>query len=148
MENLIKNSCWQPGPSGGPKYFSGHGPITYDNFCLNGYRTCSITMTEQGKAADLYDLPICVQDMKSINWGYCIRSIEANNVELVAEFFDQNNCSIVIDKKDITNKICYNFQEISQCFDIPCNAFTVKLSLEFNGKITACTYCAPTAYFC
>ena len=48
VQNLIMNSKWTPGLTGGPRYFSGVGPITYDKLSINGYRTCSITITTPG----------------------------------------------------------------------------------------------------
>lgn len=151
MNNLIKNSRWLPGPNGGPQYFSGVGPITYDNFVIRGNRTCSVTLLPNNcpvSAEDFYDPPIKVCGMKCITWGFTIRAIDSENVNLVAKFYDKNCNLIEISKCQIAPLLTYKFAPISSKFPIPCEAEAVKLSIEFSGRVTACTYYNPTAYFC
>jgi len=147
MRNLIKNSKWAPGPTGSPQYFSGVGPITYDKVSIDGYRPCSITMIMPGNAQDYYDLLINVMGHPSINFGYTIRAITADYIYLVAEFTDRMRMPITTTQKNITNKISHDFQEVLSKFTIPSSAAYVKLSIKFMGRITACTYYAPVAYF-
>ena len=44
MNNLIKNAIWRSGQSNDPQFFLNTAPISFDQFEINGYRTCSITM--------------------------------------------------------------------------------------------------------
>lgn len=147
MENLIKNSKWAPGPTGGPEYFSGVGPITYDKVLIDGYRPCSITMIIPGYAQDYYDLFINVMGKTSINFGFTIRAMNADFIHLVAEFMDNMGMLIITTEKDITNEVSPNFKQVISQFMIPENAVSVRLSIKFMGRITACTYYAPIAYF-
>ena len=62
VQNLIVNSKWTPGPTGGPQYFPVFGPITYDKLSINDYRTCSITITTPGYSQDYYDPFINVRE--------------------------------------------------------------------------------------
>ena len=62
VQNLIVNSKWTPGPTSGPQYFLGFGPITYDKLSITGYRTCSITITTPGYSQDYYDPFISVRE--------------------------------------------------------------------------------------
>lgn len=152
MENLIKNSNWiQVSPNGGPLYFSGAGPVTFDNLVIDGNRTCSITLLNTNGSnfgADHYDLPIDVRGQACINWGYTLRVIDADKIVLLAKFYDSNNNHIQTLKSNITDAISYEFSRVSANFMIPNNATYVKLSMEFSGKVTACTFHIPTAYFC
>lgn len=149
MKNLILNSRWCPGPWGGPMYFSGNGS-TYDDFTINGCRTCSITMYTDCKeiGRDIYNPAISVCGKQCICWGYCIRAIDAACIVLVADFFDASHSRIIALRCPIKDQITNQFHQIMGRFPIPSNASTVKLSMEFTGKITACTFYAPTAYFC
>ena len=146
--NLIMNSQWCPGSTGGPQYFSGTGPVTYDQFFVSGNRTCSVTMTENNStASDSYDLAIPVFGQKSLVFGYIIRAISCNCCYLQVEYYNQNNQPIDILKMDITRSITADFRSQMRCFPIPCNAQYAKVSLHFNNQVTACTFCAPCAYF-
>ena len=150
MENIIKNSCWEPGANGGPQYFSAIGPITFDNFCINGYRTSSITQVTDCplKARDSYDLPIPVCGQKNIKWGFCIRAIEAQEIALVAKFYDQQGCLLQRCRQNVADVVDYQFKKVMARFPIPCNTCWIKLAIEFVGNIIACTYYAPSAYWC
>lgn len=149
MTNLIHNSEWLPGPDGCRKYFSGFG-FTYDKLCINGFRTCSVTQ-EAGcrqEAADCYDLAIDVRGQEVLNYGYVIRAVELCSLILVVEFFDDCGCFIRKDRQQAANQVDYQFNRITVCFRVPEKAKAARLRMEFHGKVTACTYYAPTAYFC
>ena len=145
---LIENSKWCPSPCGGPMYFSETGPITFDDFILHGNRTCSVTIPtcNQTTASMEYDLNIQVVGHSCIAWGCCIRAIEAERVILRADFFDRCQCLIATAKANVSCEISSKFRDVKALFDIPCDACSVKLALEFSGTITACTFCAPFAY--
>lgn len=146
MNNLIKNPQWKPGPNGGPKYFSGSGS-TYDDLAIDGHRTCSITQTESMTGYDQYDFPIPTYGNRQIRWGYMIRMVDAECISLMAEFYHRQGKLISQETAHITDQISYQFSFQSAVFKIPHDASFVKLSLQFRGKITACTYYAPAAYF-
>lgn len=147
MDNLIMNSRWAPGPGGGPQYFSGMGPITYDKLSIDGYRTCSITMQMPMVAQDFYNPLINVSGQSGIDWGFTIRVVDANYISYVAQFFDSQKKSIGMVEDKITDKVSYEFKQILSTFKIPMGAAFVGLSIKFMGMITACTYYAPTAYY-
>lgn len=147
MRNLIQNSQWCPGPGGGPRCFSGCG-TTYDSLCINNHRTCSITQDDCGYGFDQYDPMIPVKGECCIQWGYTIRAVEASCIKLVADFYDQGGQLLETQACDITARVCCGFSTQTASFKIPCCAACVKLSLQFHGKVTACTFYAPTACFC
>lgn len=147
MENLILNSKLFPAPSGGPQYFTIVGPITYDNLAINGYRTCSITMTSPGYAQAYYDIFINVREKSSIYLKYTIRAIEAESIYFVAEFIDSLSELVGKFDEDITKEVNYDFRDVTYQFNIPPLATYVRFSIKFTGKITACTFFAPQAYY-
>lgn len=147
IQNLIMNSKWAPGPSGGPQYFSAVGPVTYDKLSITGYRTCSITMTTPAYAQDYYDPLINVQGKTSIYFRYIIRSVDADAIYLVAEFTNNMGAPVMTTEKMITKDVSYNFNEVTAKFMIPPFASKVRLALKFMGKVTACTYYSPAAYY-
>lgn len=149
MTNLIFNSCWFPGPDGEPEFFSGLG-TTYDDFSQNGYRTCSITQSAESGVTGFnrYDPAIEVTGRRSIQWGYFIRAIDAQDVTLRADFYSEIGDLITTTKQPIQDRITSQFTQQMACFRVPADATTVQLSIEFSGKITACTFYAPLAYFC
>lgn len=147
MDNLIMNSKWAPGPSGGPQYFSGFGSITYDRLSINGYRTCSITNMPPMMAQDFYDPTIDVKGRSGITWGFTIRTVDADSIVLVAEFYDANMGLLQMMEKPITNEVTYEFKPVYAAFQVPQRAESVRLSIKFMGRITACTYYAPTAFY-
>lgn len=149
------NSQWAPGPGGGPQYFSAVGPVTYDNFSINGYRSCSITMFPQMMIAmmmpmmaqDFYNPLINVRGRTGISWGSTIRTIDADYIALVADFFDGNMNLIRTFENPVTNVVTYEFKPIISRFMIPVGAENVRLSHKFVGKVTACTFYAPVAFY-
>lgn len=147
MTNLILNSQWAPGPGGGPQYFSAVGPVTYDKLSINGYRTCSITIMSQIMAQDFYDPLINVKGQTGISWGFTIRTVDADYIALVAEFFDRNMNRIGTFENPITNVVTYQFRPVVTKFRVPSGAEKVRLSIKFGGKVTACTYYAPVAFY-
>ncbi len=147
MSNLIQNSNWQlVSPEGGPLHFSGTGPLTYDNFCLDGNRTCSVTMMN-GAASDKYDNPINVRGRCAIAFGYILRAIEADSIMLCANFSNENNDFIESKRNPIENRVSHDFKYQVARFSVPAGADTVHLSLLFEGRIIACTFCAPYAEY-
>lgn len=150
MSNIIRNANWCAVSSQcGPKFFSGSGPVTFDDFCHCGNRTCSVTLpcNQETTASDRYDVAVEAFSHSVLRWGYTIRAVQVGCVVLKAEFYDENETLIKSCGVDISDKICGNFQQIMACYDVPYNACYVKLSMEFSGTITACTFCAPCAYF-
>ena len=145
--NLIKNSMWLPGPSGGPEFFGGNGPITYDKLSIGGYRTCSITMTTAGVAQDYYEPLIGTAGKLALTFGFNIRKVDADWISYIADFYDSGKMLTSTKEKVITQNVTYNFTEVNTQFLIPSTASFIKLSIKFTGKITACTYWAPHAYF-
>ncbi len=148
MNNLIRNSRWCPGPKGGPEFFSGCG-FTYDDFCLDDYRTCSVTQARGCKenAIIRFDPVICVIGMCSIHWGVMVRAIDCEKIELAADFHDMDGKLIAPVRWEVQHQITAQFKRQMCCFQIPKKALTVRLSIRFSGKITACTLCAPEAFF-
>lgn len=147
--NLIMNSQWCADEKGGPQYFSDSGPFTYDNFCVNGNRTCSITMTRKGTQAVLqYNLPIPIQGQQNLMFGCTIRCIGVDCCYLQVDFYDTNNRLIDSCKNNITTTLSADFNTQMTNFPCPCNACTARCSIHFQDRITACTFCAPFAYYC
>ncbi|MGL5330249.1 MAG: hypothetical protein ACRDD7_13340 [Peptostreptococcaceae bacterium] len=79
--------------------------------------------------------------------GYYIRTIEAENVVLIAMFYNKYNQPIKVTKKNIECEITHEFEEVNCTFRIPREAYTVRLGLELRGRVIACTYYEPKAYF-
>ena len=149
MYNLIGNAKWCPSPCGEPMHFSCCGPITFDDCYLHENRTCSVTIptSYQSTAGICYDLMIQVENHSCIAWGFCMRAICAENVTLRADFYDRCQELIATAKQNVCTKVCMEFQDVATLFEIPQDACMVQLSLEFSGTVTACTFCAPFAYF-
>lgn len=150
MNNLIMNSKWAPGCDGGPSYFSAKGTITYDDLCINGYRTCSLTMTPCTDSPMLavcyYDQKINVTGMNNITFGYCMRCIDHQCIKLCCDFYDCNRNLADSKEYQIDNQICCDFRTVAAQFCVPCSAEFCCLSIKFVGKITACTFYAPFCY--
>lgn len=144
------NSKWAPGPDGGPMYFSAKGPITYDDLCINGYRTCSITMTpctdSPMAAVFYYDRKIRVSDMRNITFGCCIRCVDHQCIKLCCDFYDGNMNLVDSKENQINNQVCCDFRTVGSQFNVPYNAKYCCLSIKFFGKTTACTFYAPFCY--
>lgn len=149
MENQILNSQFKPGPTGGPKHFSCYG-LTYDYFTRNDYRTCSITIPNGTAYTGLlaYDHPIHLRDTKALRWGLFFRAIEVQSAVLVVAFYDANENLLSASRREIADQICSEFRPLLELFQAPEAAETARVSLEFSGRVTACTFCAPQVYLC
>ena len=149
MKNIIQNSRWYTDQHGNTNFFLNNGPPV-DLFSIQGFRTRSLTLRSDDSCVitDIYQPEIIIQNQKALRWGYQIRAIEAQSVELIARFYTPSGDLIHTLKHPIGNYISSNFQWMMIRFPIPPHAKTVRLSMELSGKITACTYFAPTAYFC
>ena len=149
MNSLIENTCWQEQRGCAPRFFALEGPITYDSFSLGGCRTCSLTQcgNECESSCCRYLPSICVRGKKQITWGFLIRAIDVCCVLLAVDFYDQSKCHIKCVHQDISSCIGHEFIRNMCCFDIPRAAVSAKLSISFAGKITACTFYAPSAHF-
>lgn len=145
-KNLLRNPEWAPGKSGGPEFFSGDGPITYDNFELNGFRTCSITMGDGNTAEDGYDLFFDVSGKKFLMVGLTMRAIEITEFEFLVEFFTSEKISISELRKNLTVEVQPEWSNVYTFFEIPNNTVYGTFRWYFYNKVTACTYCAPAAY--
>lgn len=147
MKNLILNSQWLPGPNAMPLYFSGTG-VTYDDFCINGFRTCSITLSEDNSTGNtVYEPEINVYGRQAIDWGFEIRAIEAGHIVLVADFYDAFGELVESSRYNLSEYVTDCFSRQFGHFQIPHGAQTVHLSIAFSEKVTACTYFSPAAYF-
>lgn len=149
MDTIIMNSQWHAGKDEMPQYFTNKGPITYDNFCVNGNQTCSITMMKKGgRAKTQYEVPIPVQGQQALTFGFCCRCIGADCCFLQVDYYDANHCLMDSCKEKVTNQLTADFNTCMARFMIPCHCTSLRLSIRFTDRITACTYCAPFAYFC
>lgn len=149
MNSLINNACWQEECGCAPKYFALEGPITYDAFCLGGFRTCSVTMCggDCPCARCCYQNSICVRGRKQITWGFLLRTIDACCIRLLVDFYDKAGCHVTCKRESIEECVGHEFTRKMCCFDVPRTAVSAKLSIEFEGRVTACTFCAPSAHF-
>lgn len=149
MKNLIKNSHWCPSEMGGPMYFSGNGS-TYDKLLVDGFRTCSITRSAMTMdiTSDNYDLPISVDCKDCLCFGYYLRAAEADHIILTVQFFNKDQELIKISTCDIADCVTCSFTKQFRKFKVPKGACYAKVSMMFDGTVTACTYFAPTAYYC
>lgn len=145
MNNQIKNSCWISGSENRPEYFSSSG-VTYDKQCVGGCRTGSVTQIN-GNSYVQYDPEIGVCGRSRIRAGYIMRAENAQAVIFQADFFNAEGARVQTQTMDVTDRICCQFACLTVCFNIPCTAQSVQLSVRFRGKVTACTFYAPTAYF-
>lgn len=140
--NIINNAQWYPSVEDKILYFTNEGPITYDCFCVNNHRFCSLSM-ESGSAANRYDLQINVTSISSLQFGYYMRAITMECAYLEVTFTDEENRLIDICRKDITDRIHCEFQDVIREFIIPEDAVYAKFALRFCGKTTACTFGMP-----
>ena len=146
VKNLLQNPEWAPGKNGGPEFYSGEGPITYDNFELNGFRTCSITMEDDNMAEDGYDLFFDVTGKKTLMVGMTMRAIEITKFEFMVEFFTGDKLNIKENRQNVTVEVKPEWGNVIAYFEIPENAVYGTFRWYFYDKVTACTYCAPAAY--
>ena len=149
MKNLILNPRRIPDRNNAPKYFTSSG-INFDHCWINGFRTCSLTRedTDKEDPFEAYSQAIPVQGQRAIKWGYHIRAVEAQNVILTARFYDETGVLLHTLQQPIANWLTPEWQWRLARFPIPPGAQTARLSIEFSGKITACTFYGPTAFYC
>ena len=149
MKNLIQNSNWCREGNAMPECFSGSG-MTYDNFCICGCRTCSVSIPAESLmvANCLYDPDLAICGQCRLAWGCQIRAIEPGCIKLVAEFYDCCDRHINCCECEIGQRVTSDFTMQMAHFSVPCGAAKARLSIQFSGKVTACTLFAPTAYFC
>ncbi len=147
MENLILNPTWQMGPRGGPQYFSSEG-VTYDSLSIDGFRTCSISQSDGMAGFIRYDLPLVIAGASCLAWGFILRAVDADQIFIQADFYDSAENTITNKFYNIAPDVIYQFNWHLVWFNVPDNAQTVHLSMHFRGKITACTFYAPTAVYC
>lgn len=149
MKNLIQNARWEPEAGGGPACFTNTGPLTYDDFTLRGYRTCSITMSSDNSvtARSAYDPLIEIHGQTALCFGVIVRAVELQHMALVADFYTQDDTLLRSVRHSLTSRVTSTFARRTTRFAIPCGARTVRIAIEFTGKVTACTFCAPLAYF-
>lgn len=144
MQNLIKNDQWYSQDKTSILYFTNTGPITYDPFCLNNFRFCSLSMTS-GNASNSYDQLIPLEQARILRFGYHMRAILVTKVTLEVVFVNQDNQSMVSCRKEITKDIDADFHDVCGCFQIPQFAYAAKVSLRFEDATTACTFGMPFA---
>lgn len=140
--NIINNAQWYPSIEDKILYFTNEGPITYDCFCMNNHRFCSLTM-DCGSAANRYELQVNVTSISSFHFGYCIRAITLACAYLEVTFTDEEHHVIDVCREDITDDIDCEFQDVTREFIIPQDAVYAKFALRFSGKTTACTFGMP-----
>lgn len=151
MRNLVRNSrlcpCSSESPNS-PSYFTLSGAITYDRCCIRGNRTCSLSMEEGGVARFSYDTPVCVCGRRTIDWGLVIRAIDADSIVLNVEFLDSSGNSVCLRTAEIACRVNNEFSMQQRRFQVPNSAASARLSVEFQGRVTAATFCLPTASTC
>lgn len=142
MQNMIKNAQWFSQENGKILYFTNEGCITYDRFCMDNHRFCSLTM-KNGKAANRYECEIDLDCVSMIRFGYHMRAITAESVVLEATFFDENMRMIKTDSQEISENIGSEFHDVCAEFPVQRNAAYAKIAICFNGNITALTFGMP-----
>lgn len=149
MKNLIQNARWESDAGGGPARFTNTGPLTYDDFWFRGYRTCSITMSSDNSvtARSAYAPLIEIHGQTALSFGVIVRAVELQHMALVADFFTEDDTLLRSVRHSLSPRVTSTFGRRTTRFAIPCGARTVRLAIEFTGKVTACTFCAPRAYF-
>lgn len=151
MNNLFQNPFCLPSPGNrenveAPQYFVRTPNISYDRLTLHGYRTSSITMPSGAPAAvESYSLPIPVAGAQALRWGYIMRAVEAESVQLLTAFYDASGDHLTTMKHSVTGKLRHQFSAVLSTFLVPVGASTARLSMELWGKTTAFTYFAPMA---
>ncbi len=146
MRNLVGNPHLSPGTGGTPRFFSINGDITYDQCCICGYRTLSLTSNNGLSSRVTHDQPIYVYGRRTLSWGFIIRSMYADSIVLHADFYDMCGNLLCSRQRDITYRVHFQFSRQQACFHIPTSANTVILSLQLNGCTTAATFFNPLAY--
>ncbi len=142
MQNMIKNAQWFSQENGKILYFTNEGCITYDRFCMDNHRFCSLSM-QKGKAKNSYDCEIDLDCVSLIRFGYHMRAIVADSVVLESSFYDKNMCLIETYRKEIADNIASDFHDVCAEFPVMRNAAFAKIAICFSGNITACTFGMP-----
>lgn len=142
MQNMIKNAQWFSQEDGKILYFTNEGAITYDRFCMDNHRFCSLSM-KNGNAANLYDCEIDLSCIALLRFGYHIRAVVVDKAVLEAAFYDENNRLIKTCQQEITCDIDADFHDVCGEFPVVANATYAKIALRFSGNITACTFGMP-----
>ncbi len=142
MKNRIKNPQWFSQSDGKILYFTNLGSITYDKFCMDNHRFCSLSM-DHGDASNSYDLKVNVCDVQSVRFGYHMRAILPGNVSLQAVFYDENDKRVNTDTKCVSDLVGVDFCDVCAVFPVPCQAAYAMLSMHFSGNVTACTFGMP-----
>ena len=146
MINLLQNPELKPGMQGVPMYYSVTGPFTYDDFVIDGYRTCSITMPNGKMAMAGYDDFLNIAGKKNLQLGLNIRAIDISGLFFVVEFYNSDRDLINDVKKNVTSLVTDNFDEVFDSYAIPQNAAYAKVQCAFFNKVTACTFYNPRVY--
>lgn len=144
MRNLIKNDQWFSQENNKILYFTNTGPITYDKFCMNNFRFCSLTMTG-GTASNRYEPLLLLHHARLLRFGYHMRAITIDQARIEVLFFDCDGNPLMLCHKNITADIDTDFHDACAEFAIPQKAAAAKLALSFNGNVTACTFGMPFA---
>ncbi len=142
MENMIQNAQWFSQRDGKILYFTNHGNITYDKFCMDHHRFCSLSMNS-GEASNSYDLNVELYDAQMLRFGYHMRAILPGKASIHVSFYDERDQQIAQEEKDISELIGVDFCDACAAFEIPCDSAYAKLSLHFSGNVTACTFGMP-----
>ena len=119
MENLLMNPQWCPGPDGNPKYFSMKG-ITFNRQAYYGNRTCSISRPANAPSpcCIAYDSPLVIAGKAAVLWGFNIRAMEAVDIELVADFYDEEGEPLKTFRHPIAHRLTPNFKMLTGCFPV------------------------------
>ena len=72
----------------------------------------------------------------------CIRD------RLTAAFYSAADDLLQTVRREIAGRICSEFRPLLEHFNCPEGAESAHVSLEFSGRVTACTLCAPQVYLC
>ena len=142
MQNMIKNAQWFSQENGKILYFTNEGSITYDRFCMDNHRFCSLTM-KNDKAANRYECEIDLDYISMIRFGYHMRAIAAESVVLEVTFLDENRKKIKTCSQEISEDIGSEFHDVCAEFSVLRNAAYAKIGLCSNGDITALTFGMP-----
>lgn len=146
--NLIQNAQRKLADNGKPTYFSCEGPITYDDFFVDSYRSSSVTLAcETDTAKEQYLPTLRIRGQRGLRFGYILRAIHAQEICLQVMFFDQQGRARELAKSNITAEVNAEFTQQFSDFRIPPYAWFARLSVQFAGPVTACTFFAPSAQF-
>ena len=148
MVNLMLNSNWCEVQGDAPRFYQMNGPITCDDYSYAGNRSCSVTLPEGEQAFCNYLLPVDVTGWSAIRYGFLLRAIFAESVQLIVDFSDGDDHLLLRVEHDIVDRVTARFSRPWIYFAIPKGANWARFSIRFSGVVTACTFLAPFAYFC